>query len=171
MYYKIVSSFGPEEGDRWRGYLAWRGLDLTGFDSVDGILRPDLFAPESDEDWRNCVNENFKLGLLTNLDYAKSIKGRYDNPALVGVEIELEEGYVAKDGLLGFDIIDGHCGVSLVTNWGTDPEGLIDSHVMPNGLIGDFRRALRVRDSLRQRFPKDPHAENCEVWAIYRVDA
>lgn len=171
MYYKIVRRFCPEEGDRWRGYLEWRGLNLTSFDSVDGILRPDLFEPESDEDWRNCVNANFKLGLITNLGYAKSILERYDNPALIAVEIELEEGYVPNDGLLGFDIIDGHCNVSLVTNWGTDEEGIVNDHVMPNGLIGDLARALQVRDSLRKRFPEDPHAENCQVWAIYRPDA
>ena len=43
MYYKIVERFGPECGDRWRGYLKWRRFNLSGFDSVDAILRPDLF--------------------------------------------------------------------------------------------------------------------------------
>ena len=61
MYYKIVEKFGPENGDRWERYLDCRGLDLIKFDSVDGVLRPDLFEPESNEDWKNCVNEDFKL--------------------------------------------------------------------------------------------------------------
>ncbi len=107
MYYKIVENFGPQGGDRWQSYLKWRGLNLTSFDSVDGILKPDLFTPESELDWRNCVNEDCKLSLITNIDYAKEFLGRYDNALLVGVEIELDEGYTSKDGLLGYDIIDG----------------------------------------------------------------
>jgi hypothetical protein len=171
MYYKLVEKFGPEQGDRWRDYLKWRGLNLTGFDSVDAILRPDLFEPASSEDWHSCVNADFKLGLITNLDYAKRIIDRYDNPDLVGVEIELEQDYVPQAGLLGFDIIDGYCEVSLVTNWGTDEEGIINQHVMPNGLIRDLGRALQLRDLLRKRFPEDSHAQDCAVWAVYRLDS
>ena len=170
MYYKIVERFGPEDREKWQNYLKWRGLTLVGFDSVDGILRPDLFQPESDEDWRNCVNENNKLSLITDLDYARRVANRFENPVLVGVEIELEEGYVPKEGLLGFDIIDSYCDVSLVTNWGTDEEGLINSFVLPNGLIGDLGRALQIRKLLRNDFSEDPHAENCEVWAVFRVN-
>jgi hypothetical protein len=158
-----MEKFGPGDGDRWRDYLTWRGLKLTSFDSVDGILRPDLFEPESNEDWHNCVNADFKLSLITNLDYAKRNLERYDDPVLIGVELELEEDYAPKDRLLGFDIIDGYCEVSLVTNWGTDEKGMINSHVMPNGLIGDLGGALGIRDSLRKEFSEDAHAENCAV--------
>ncbi len=170
MYYKIVKKFGPQAGDRWQRYLAWRGLNLNSFDSVDGILSSDLFEPESDEDWRNCVNEDYKLSLIANLDYAKAILERYDNAVLVGIEMELEEGYVPKVGLLGFDIIDGYCEVSLVTNWGSDREGIINNYVMPNGLIANLGQALQIRDLLRKEFSEDSHAQNCQVWAIYRVD-
>lgn len=170
MYYKIVERFDPEDREKWQDYLKWRGLTLVSFESVDGILRPDLFQPESYEDWRNCVNENNKLSLITNLDYARKISKRYENPVLVGVEIELEEGYEPEDSLLGFDIIDSYCDVSLVTNWGTDEEGLINRFVLPNGLIGDLGRALQIRNLLRNDFSEDPHAGNCEVWAVYRID-
>lgn len=171
MYYKIVQNFGHENGDRWQDYLAWRGLNLTDFDSVDGILRPDLFEPNCDRDWKNCVNENFKVNLIENLDYAKEILHRYVNAVLVGVEIELERGYAPKERLLGFDILDSYCHVSLITNWGTDAEGLMKGWMMSNGLIGDLFKALEIRDLLRKKFPEDPHAQNCQVWAIYRIDA
>jgi len=170
MYYKIVEKFGPVDEEKWQSYTEWRGLDLTAFDSVDSILRPDLFLPESKEDWDNCVNEDNKLNLITNLDYARKILGRYEDSVIVGVEIELEEGYVPGDGFLGYDIIDGYCDISLVTNWGTDEENIISKSVMPNGLIGDLDRALQLRDTLRKEFSEDAHAENCEVWAIYRVE-
>ena len=170
MYYKVVERFGPDAGDKWQSYLKWRGLNLTSFESVDGILRPDLFEPETKDDWQNCVNADFKLGLITSLAYARTILTRHENATLVGVEIELEAGYSPKDGLLGFDIIDGYCDVSLITNWGTDEKDDFSEHVMPNGLIGDPTRALQVRNSLRKCYPEDSHAQGCEVWAIYRVD-
>ena len=169
MYYKIVENFGPENGEKWKGYLQWRGLSLTKFDSVDGILRPDLFAPESKEDWQHCVNKDFKINMITDLDYAKIVLKRYNNSALVGVEIELEKGYVSKAGLLGYDIIDGYRDVSLVTNWGTDGEGIINNHVMLNGLIRDADQAFKIRDRLRDDYSGDPHAEACGVWAIYET--
>ncbi|MDH3700888.1 MAG: hypothetical protein OEU46_06210 [Alphaproteobacteria bacterium] len=171
MYYKVVESFGPETGDKWQSYIAWRKLALTSFESVDGILRPDLFEPKTKDDWQNCVNADFKLGLITSLAYARNVLERYENADLIGVEIELDDGYVPKDGLLGFDIIDGYCDVSLVTNWGTDEEDCVSEYVMPNGLIGELTRALQIRNSLRAKFPEDSHAQKCEVWAIYRVDS
>ena len=100
MYYKIVESFGPRDGDRWQSYLAWRGLILNSFDSVDGIIRPDLFEPESDEDWQNCVIEDYSIGFITSLDYAKGVLDRHANAVLVGVDIELQESYVPKLSLI-----------------------------------------------------------------------
>jgi hypothetical protein len=170
MYYKIVEKFGPEDGDKWEGYLEWRGLNLIQFDSVDGILRPDLFTPESKEDWNNCVNEDFKLNLITNLKYANNILKRFDNSVLVGVEIELQDNYSPKLGILGFDIIDGYCDVSLITNWGNEEKELIDKHVLQNGLIRNLDQAIRIRNILRDQFSEDSHAEACEVWAVYEIN-
>ena len=171
MYYKIIERFGPQDGEKWQAYLEWRGLSLSSFDSVDANLRPDLFEPVSDEDWDNCLNEDHKLGLITDLDYARRILNRYQNAVLVGVEIELEEGYASQGGLLGFDILDSYCTVSLLTNWGMDKEDSISSEMMPNALISDLGRALQIRDLLRSKFAEDPHAGKCEVWAVYGVDA
>ena len=169
MYYKIVERFGPQDEEKWQSYIQWRGLNLTSFDSVDGILRQDLFMPESKEDWHNCVNEDNKLSFITSLDYARKVLDQHENAIIVGVDVELEEGYVPGDEFLGFDIIDGYCDISLVTNWGSDEKGLISKFVMTNGLIGDLDRALQIRDTLRSKFPEDPHAGNCTVWGIYEV--
>ncbi len=170
MYYKIVQRFSTEDREKWRDYLSWRGLPLKSFESVDGILRPDLFQPASAEDWRNCVNEDCKWHLITNLDYAKRVLVRYDNAVLVGVETGVDEDYLASDGLLGFDILDGEGDVSLITNWGTDEEGVIDHQVSTNGLIVDLHPALKLRNLLRKDFAEDPHAGKCDLWAIYRTD-
>ena len=169
MYYKIIESFGPEDKEKWQSYIQWRDLELTSFDSVDGILRPDLFVPESREDWQNCVNEDNKLSFIMDLDYAQEILDRYDKALIVGVDIELEVGYVPAEGFLGFDIIDGYCDISLVTNWGTDEEDIFSEQVMNNGLIADLDRTLQIRDMLRKEFSEDAHAQGSEVWAIYKV--
>jgi len=171
MYYKIIEKFGPQDHEKWASYTQWRKLpQLTSFDSLDGILRPDLFHPESEEDWRNCVNEDFKLSLITNLAYAKKVSVRFSDVDLVGVEIELDDGYEAGSGLLGFDIIDGYCGVSLLTNWGSDEEAIMTPYIMPNGLLGNLAQSLAIRNTLRERFPKDSHACACQVWAVYKID-
>ncbi len=104
---------------------------MTSFDSVDGILRLDLFEPSSNEDWNHCVKKVCKFNFIKNLVYAKMILNRYENPVLVGVEIELERGYLSKNQLLGYDIIDGNYDVSLITNWGTDEEGLMNPYRIP----------------------------------------
>ena len=168
MYYKIIEKFGPSDEERWQSYLNWRQLDLTCFDSIDGILSPDLFNPKSQEDWENCVKADFKLHLITNSNYAKRIVSRYHNANVVGVETELDEVYEPKEGLLGYDIIDGS--ISVLTNWGADEEGLLNPYLMPNGLIGDLAQALYILNSLRKKFPNDLHVIESEVWAVYSVD-
>ena len=77
MYYKIIEKFSPSDGERWQSYLKWRGLDLTCFDSVDVLLRPSVFYPQSHEDWANRVNEDYKLSLITNSNYSRAILHRY----------------------------------------------------------------------------------------------
>jgi len=168
MYYKIIEYFGPKD-DGWEKYLEWRKLKLSSFDSIDGILRPDLFDPKATEDWNNCVNEDYKLSLITNLEYAKSIFHKYKNAAIVGVEIVNSIEYSPEKLLLGFDIIDSYCSVSLLTNWGNDEENLFSSKVQDNGLINDLKCALEVRNMLRDKFAEDSHAENCQIWAVYKT--
>ena len=87
MYYKVIEQFGPEKPVEWKKYIDWRKLDLDRFDSVDGMLCPDFFNPESDEDWANCVNADFKLNLITNLEYALKVKSKTKNSLLVGVDM------------------------------------------------------------------------------------
>ncbi len=43
----------------------------------------------------------------------------------------------------------------------------MNRYILSNGLIGDFDQSLHIRDLLREKFPQDSHAKNCQVWAIY----
>jgi hypothetical protein len=169
MYYKIIEKFGPAS-DAWASYLEARGLQLDCFDSIDGILRPDIFIPESVDDWENCVNDDYKINLIKSLPYAKKVLAQHKNASLVGVDIELDSNYVSGENLLGFDIIDGYCDVSLLTNWGADEEGLFVGHMQENGLIGKLDIVISLRDILREKHTDDSHAENCQVWAIYKIN-
>lgn len=169
MYFKVVEKFGPSDGARWSDYLTWRGLNLTRFDSVDGILRCDLFNPKSEDDWKNCLHEDCKISLITNLEYARKIQKQHLNSEIVGIEFPVDAHYQANTGLLGFDVIDSYCDVSLLTNWGTDADGIFSDLIMENGLLGNLKQALRIRDTLRKRFPEDDHACECHVCAIYKV--
>ncbi len=74
MYYKIVEKFGPEDGDNWKKYIDWRGLSLIKFDSVDGILRPDLFEPDSTDDKELIDNHVMSNGLIEDLKRAFQIR-------------------------------------------------------------------------------------------------
>lgn len=89
MCYKIVEQLGPESGLAWEKYIAWRGLELSRFDSVDGILRADLFIPETEEDWSNCLAEMHLPVLLNNLEYARTTNQKYLDSEIVGVEINV----------------------------------------------------------------------------------
>lgn len=169
MYYKIVEKFGPEKQDMWVSYNEWRGLHLTKFDSLDGILRPNLFEPELQIDWDNCVNEDYMINFITNLEYAKSILNRYRKAVIVGVEIGVDETYAIKSGFLGFDIIDGYGDISLLTNWGNAHDDLFDEYIMTNGLLRNLEQAIYFKNKLRNDFPNDSHAEDCDIWAIYEV--
>jgi hypothetical protein len=171
MYYKVIEKFGPEDGERWSDYLKWRGLHLTRFESVDGVMRGDLFEPKSDEDWQNCVQEDFKISLITNLEYAKKVQKQHENAEIVGIDFPEEVCYEASPELLGFDVLDSHLDVSMLTDWGTDEEGIFSHLIMENGLLGDLAEAFRIRDILRSQFPEDHHAQECHVCAIYRISS
>jgi hypothetical protein len=171
MYYKVIKKFGPEDGERWSDYLKWRGLHLTSFESVDGVMRGNLFEPKTDADWEHCVQEDFKISLITNLEYAQKIRQQHENAEVVGIEFPADVNYEASPGLLGFDVLDSHGDVSMLTDWGTDEEGIFSRFIKENGLLDDLTEALRIRDILRSHYPEDHHAQECHVCAIYKISS
>ena len=172
MLYKILKFFGPGSGKEWDDYQSWIDRDqLESFDSIDSMLRDECFEPKTEEDWRNCVNEDFKLNFINNLEYAVKVQCQNPGSEIVGVDIEITEGYTAESGFCGFDILDEWFAVSLITNWRKD-ELVFDSiRFESNGLIGNVKEALATRDMLRTKYLDDPHAKNCKVLAVYRVAA
>ena len=79
-------------------------------------LEKKLFIPESVEDWDHVVCENFMLSYLTDSDYARQTHARIGTGSLIGFAYSDHDE--TNESFLGYDIIDGYCDVSLLTNWG-----------------------------------------------------
>lgn len=168
MYYKVVQPISTDRPE-WEKYLSWRKLSFTSLDSLDNFLQPDLFEAHTAEDWQHCVNEDFKLNLITDLQYAIAFANDHPQARILGVDIELEEPPTKTEKLLGYDILDRYCANSLLTNWGKDSLSFIDQNLMPNGLLNSFDDAKHIRDQLRLEYPDDDHASHCQIWAVYEV--
>ena len=166
MLFTIVESFSPQNGDLWTNYCKWRGFNFTRFDSIDGILRPTLFnAPTKDEDWNYVVNEDFKLHLITDYEYAIKKRDELGKGDLVG--LRFDEHDENNPGFLGFDLIDSYCDVSLLTNWGNDVE-IINRSLSSSGLILSRQSTEDIRKELLRTSGDDMHIEACQIVSIYR---
>lgn len=166
MLFTIIESFSPKDGDRWISYCKWRGLTFTNFDSIDGILRPTLFnAPTTDEDWNYVVNEDFKLHLITDYDYAVEKHDEIGKGDLVG--LKFDEHDESDSCFLGFDLIDRYCDVSLLTNWGNDVE-IINRSLSASGLVLNRQSIEEIQEELLRTSGDDAHVEGCQIVSIYR---
>jgi hypothetical protein len=166
MLFTIVEPFSPADGERWTSYCEWRGLSFERFDSIDGMLRPNLFDSPEDSDWDHIVNEDFMLHLITDLPHARHKHARIGKGDLIG--LRFDDHNTDHEGFLGFDIIDGYCEVSLLTNWGNDVE-FINRALAPNALLRNLKTAQEIFDSLRNDYGNDPHVEGCRIVSIYNT--
>lgn len=170
MQFKVVNQFGPQWGDVWQSYLgSSRLLQVKEFCSLDGTLSESVFLPSTDEDWENCINDDFMLDMITNLKYARKIQAMNPESVIFGFIIDPKPADIEDAvGLIGFDIIDGDCEISLVTNSDGFPGAFKPQDVSEYGLFDSYEFACGVRDKLRRQYSKDPNAEKCNVWAVYR---
>jgi hypothetical protein len=172
MKYIIVKKFGPQS-EGWQDYAKWNRLEhCSEYCSIDAINRNKLFNPETPEDWKNCVDQDFGIHMITNLEFAKKILPNFDNADIVGViknPKTHKQKIPANHELMGYDIIDGFNDTSLITNWGGLSDGIEDLKLNQAALVEDMAYAYDLRDMLHKNFADDSHAENCEVWAIYKV--
>jgi hypothetical protein len=166
MFYVILEEFGPAKGESWTAYLQWRGLILSGFDSVDGILRPSLFTPRTEEDWRHVVQADFMSHLITDQPYASSKHADLNKGALVG--LSLDDHKPLDDRFLGFDIVDRFFQVSLLTNWGNDV-ACVNRAIGPCGLISEFDVVRGIQAELVASYTNDAHVDRCRIVSVYKT--
>lgn len=165
MLFTIIESFSPRDSNRWISYCQWRGLAFTGFDSIDGGLRPSLFDNPIGEDWNHIVNEDFKLHLITDYDYAVQKHYEIGQGDLVG--LRFSEHDQSDPRFLGFDLIDGYYDISLLTNWGNDVD-LINRSLSPNALVLCFQTVEAIQKELLRTNGTDPHVAGCQIVSIYQ---
>lgn len=168
MLFTIVEPFSPADGEKWTNYCDWRGIQFERFDSIDGILRPNLFESPEDDDWNHIVNENFMLHLITDLQHAERKLKEIGKGELVALRFEDHDTSDAE--FLGFDIIDGYCDVSLLTNWGNDLD-FINHSLATNALVPDMKTVQLIHGRLRDEFGEDGHVEGCRIISVYKPKA
>lgn len=164
MLFTIVEPFSPADGEKWISYCEWRGVRLERFDSIDGMLRPNLFTTPDEEDWEHVVNENFMLHLITDLPHATRKREQIGRGDLVGLRFEDHD--TSDEGFLGFDLVDGYCDVSLLTNWGNDVE-IINRSLAANALVRDWATAERIHRELKEKHGDDRHVKGSRIVSIY----
>jgi hypothetical protein len=164
MLFTIIKDFGLADGESWSSYIAWRGIHFERFDSLDGMLRQNLFTPETVEDWDHVVCENFMLSYLTNFDYAREVHARIGIGSLM--RFTYSEHDESHGGFLGYDIIDGYCHVSLLTNWGNDVE-IVNRSLASNALVPTLAEVECIYDFLTSNHSDDPHVKGCRIVSVY----
>ncbi len=175
MIFKVVKRFGPESDTAWARYLEWSGLNfLTGFDSIDAILRPDLFQPVTSDEWANSVSKDFRLNQITGLPYARQILAKFLEGVIVGVDwnVDMSHQPSLEWQLLGYDVIDLKSGISLLTNWKQSLQESVDAGkaLQKNGLLQNISSAVFFSDEVSRKFKDDFHVLNRGICAIYGGD-
>ena len=167
MYFSIVESFGPNcKG--WQKYLAWRGVGLSSFESIDGMLRCPLFdSPKTTSEWTHVVNENCMNHLITDYNFALNMLSEIGAGDLVG--IKLNQHLLSHQNFLGFDLIDGLFDISLLTNWGNDI-AIVNQHLGSNGLIKDLTIIQGIKEHLLGEYSHDGHVPGCQIVSIYDMN-
>lgn len=165
MLYKIIESFSPADGDQWINYCKWRGVNFERFDSIDNMLRPDVFDTLDDEDWNYIVKGDYMLSFFTDLDYAVKKRATCKRGNIVGIKFDDHDE--SDSGFLGYDLIDGYYSISLLTNWGGNDLGVIDRLISPNALVLEHNQILTIQNFLHEKYGNDSHVEDCRIVSIY----
>ncbi len=167
MLYTLIESFSPADGDKWTSYCAWRGIAFERFDSIDGINRPLLFYPEAGEDWAHVVAETDLFRFMTDLDFALRKQREAGRGDVVGVK--LADHDETDPGFLGYDLIDGYCDVSLLTNFGCE-EDKVGALLSPSALVMSLEVIQSIQAELLRTTPADDHVEGCRIVSIYNLE-
>jgi hypothetical protein len=169
MLYKVIRQFKKERNEEaWNSYIRFSGLEqIQDLCSLDSVLNVSLFTPETEEDWKNCVNEDYKIDMITNFRYAKIVSDRFSGSRILGLIINAEHNY-KNENLLGFDILDREYSISLLTNCGGFSEVFSNSLINRFGLLDDKTIAYTIRDKLRNLKNGNEHARDCEVIAVFK---
>ncbi|MCI5161933.1 MAG: hypothetical protein D3917_07895 [Candidatus Electrothrix sp. AX5] len=166
MLYTIVQSFSPDDGEKWTDYCQWRGIEFERFDSIDGIMRPNLMGSPDQEDWPYIVHEDYMLHFMTDLRHGYRKLDQKEKGVLIGVKLKDHEP--EHPDFLGYDIEDTFFGVSLLTNWGSHVT-VVNESLSLNGLVLDIDTVKRVHQYLKSNYSDDDHVRDTRIISLYKV--
>jgi hypothetical protein len=124
MFFLIIKSLSPADGDEWTDYCEWRAMDFERFDSIDKYMRPSLLpACGSNElnadDWSHlAITDGFFIDLINDFDYAVRKFREIGKGNLVGVCFDGHDE--SHPGFRGYDLIDCASRISLLTDFAAD---------------------------------------------------
>ena len=104
------------------------------------------------------------LSYLTDFDYALQTHVRIGKGSLVGFAYSDHDETI--EGFLGYDIIDGYCDVSLLTNWGNDVE-IVNRSLGSNALVPTLAQAESIHKFLTSNHGDDNHVEGSRIISVY----
>jgi len=175
ILYTAVKRFAPDCRDDWDRYIHWSGLtQLREVVSLDGILCPNLVDEIRDSDWEHldCIDSKYQF--FRDLDYllnrlagvqGYNVLALFKSPS----DFDLKTFSDSRFVFMGFDLTEGDGGsISALVNCGGFPEAFDNHELSDCGLISDLSRAIEVRRLLREKYPREPHAQ-CDVWAIWKM--
>lgn len=172
MFYAIREPFSPADGGKWDDYCEWRGIEFESFESIDGLLRPNLFELETDEDWGLLAKESYSdstvlTPFISDLESAQRKRAEIGRGDVVGLEFDGHD--TTNPDFLGFDLIEGDGSISLLTNFGND-FNFINRALTSNALAPDLETVAEIRLALLNSLPKDPHVKDCRIVSVYRPE-
>ena len=173
-YYAAIERFDPGNGERWVGFSRWLGrTDLKRIVTLDSAVCPPVVHPQSADDWRFVVQEEFMLNFFTDLNFVRQRTAGHRPSEVIAVardpSAETVAGFPHTDfELAGFDLVDMQLAGSVIFNPNRFPGAINVSKLSPeSGLIRSRDWAFRIRDNLCRRHP-DREDARCYVWAVWR---
>jgi hypothetical protein len=174
-WYIATESFTPNDGEKWKGYVAWSGLaHLEEVVTLDQMLCPTLLPEIKDSFWPHIVNQDFLLNYFVDLDFLltqvpdvprKNLLCVVRDPSAEALQIA-----DTRFEIVGFDLLETDTATSALVNCGGFPRAFQNGELNSKGLLSSLSRAREVQLALRAEYPEEHHAL-CDVWQVSRAVA
>lgn len=164
--------FDSSCGESWTNYIQWSGFHhISELVSTDVMLCPSAINDLIDADWAYNIHSDFRTYFFHDFEYLKR-RIQYDpgrHNVLALVERPDSRTEAARDfEFCGYDILDSHDSISVLTNCGGFPAIFTAPEVNRYGLLDDLVRAQVIAAAIRDAEPDDHHCCDCRVWSLCR---
>lgn len=172
--YVAVERFDSSNKDSWFKYIEWSKLyQLKELVSIDSSLCPQVFDPETDDDYRYLVSGEDQYTKYSNLEWLLKRTESIIDKQILAVLYKPDRAYEKLNfddrfEFCGYDLVEFFSGISALSNCGGFNRAFVDSELSNQGLILNFDRAKEVQELLLIEYPNESHAD-CDIWAIWKM--